>query len=321
MTMFETRALELHASAHIWNPKVTAQVLRFMEDHKLTTLVLHEVEILERLVYPGLYFGSGPDDRNVSERYRSTYRTLYRYTPGRRSKPYLFMENVRWLLRRAKEKGIEVYLNNKELFFPDVILEFQPQLIKDGVLCATDPFWQEFLSVKYRELYEDLPDLAGTITAPGTGESKLAISGNRCTCERCRTTTPAQWYTDVIRAIHEPTKAAGKKLVVRDFVFDKTSHDALAAAFQALPADIAVCLKNTPHDYYPTFPDNTRIGDVGEREQWVEFDAMGQYFGWGIAPAILIEDTRRRYAYAAERGATGILVRVDWESLDAHPTC
>lgn len=316
--MFETRALEFHASAHIWNPKVTGEVLRFMKVNSMNTLILHEVQILERLVYPGKYFGSTDADTNVSERYRSTYRSLYKYTPGRRSKPYLFMENIRWLLRRAAEAGIDVYLNNKELFFPDVILEFQPQLRKNSVLCPTEPFWLEFLSTKYKELYQDLPGLAGTITAPGTGESKLSVSGNRCTCDRCASTSASQWYTDVVRAIHEPTAAAGKKLVVRDFVFDKAEHDSLASAFTGLPEDIAVCLKNTPHDYYPSFPDNARIGDVGTREQWVEFDAMGQYFGWGIAPAIVIDDTRHRYRYAVDRGVTGILVRVDWEALDAH---
>ncbi|TDD95405.1 hypothetical protein [Jiangella asiatica] len=315
---FQTRALELHASAHIWSPKTLSRVLRFMADNALDTLSLHEVGILERLVYPGRYFGAAESDANISERYRSAYRTLYRYTPGRRSKPYLFMETIRWLLRRAEELGIEVYLNNKELFFPDIVVELHPQVLENGVLCPTDPFWLEFLTTKYRELYEDLPGLAGTITAPGTGESRLAISGNRCPCDRCAATTASEWYSAVIRAIHEPTAAAGKTLVLRDFVFGRAEQDALATAWADLPADIVICLKNTPHDYYPTFPDNARIGAVAGRRQWVEFDAMGQYFGWGVAPAILIEETRRRYRYAADRGATGVLVRVDWESLDGH---
>lgn len=312
------RALELHASSHIWNPKITERVLDFMVERDLTTLILHEVRILEQLVYPGRYFGATDKDRNIYERYRASYEMLYKYTPGRRSKPYEYLEQIKWLLRRAAERNIEVYLNNKELFFHEVILELQPQLTKDGVLCPTEPFWFEFLRDKYEELYEDLPDLTGTITAPGTGESRLSISGNRCTCDRCQSTDPSQWYLDVLNAIHEPTAAAGRKFVVRDFVFDKATQDQLVAAFAKLPGDIAVCFKNTPHDYYPTFPDNERIGQARDREQWVEFDVMGQYFGWGIAPAILIDDSRKRFAYAAERGVTGILIRVDWEALEGH---
>src|SRR5690606_14605278 len=48
------------------------------------------------------------------------------------------------------------------------------------------------------------------------------------------------------------------------------------------------------------------------------FDTMGQYFGWGVAPAIIVDDYRRRLDYAEERGASGVIFRTDWESLDGH---
>ena len=167
-------------------------------------------------------------------------------------------------------------------------------------------------------MYEDLPGLAGIITAPGTGESRLAISSNRCRCEVCRDGNAADWYTRLILAMHAPIAAAGGQLAVRDFVFDRAAQDALVAAMRALPADVIVSFKNTPHDYYPTFPDNPRLGDVGERPQWVEIDCMGQYFGWGIAPAIMLDDMRRRLTHAAASGADGAIFRTDWESLDGH---
>ena len=158
---------------------------------------------------------------------------------------------------------------------------------------------------KYTELFQDLPELAGIITAPGTGESRLAISSNRCRCELCRATTPTQWYTRLVAgdAQADPrgrAAARGARLRVRP----RRRTRSWPRRSERLPTDIIVSLKNTPHDYYPTFPDNPRLGKVGPHRQWLEYDCMGQYFGWGIAPAIMIEDIRRRLDHAARRTAS-----------------
>jgi hypothetical protein len=118
--------------------------------------------------------------------------------------------------------------------------------------------------------------------------------------------------------MYEPIKAAGKTLVVRDFVFDKKTQAEIATVMEELPEDVIVCLKNTPHDYYPTFPDNHRIGNVGNHRQWVEFEVMAQYYGWGIAPSHMVDDTRYRLGHAEKHDVEGVLVRTDWEALEAH---
>jgi len=318
--MFETRALELNGRENVWRPDRVLAVLDHMVTTGLNTLVLNDIAIAERLVYPGRYFGATPEDTNVHARYAKAFRNLYAYMPGGRSRRYKDVEYLRWVIRRADERGIDVYLNNKEIFFPDAILELHPELQKDGVVCPTDPFWGEFLEVKYTELFEDLPGLKGMITSPATGESRVSIAHNHCTCERCANTVPSDWYEWVITSIHRPVSAAGKLLVVRDFVFDRKTQDDLAAAWAALPTEIVVCLKNTPHDYYPPFPHNPRITADQGRPQWVEFDAMGQYFGWGIAPAIIIDDFRDRLRFAERNAVTGVLCRVDWEAQHGH-TC
>jgi hypothetical protein len=89
---------------------------------------------------------------------------------------------------------------------------------------------------------------------------------------------------------------------------------------EELPEDVIICLKNTPHDYYPTFPDNLRIGNVGQHRQWIEYDVMAQYYGWGIGPAHMVDDLRARLGYALENGAEGVLIRTDWEALQSHTT-
>ncbi|TBL80600.1 hypothetical protein [Paenibacillus thalictri] len=318
MTEFKTRALEIH-SQHAWNYNWIMKALRFMKAHHLNTLVLHRNDFIDLIVYPGKYFGASREKYNtIFERYQEIFRVLYKYTPTRRSGPYQRRAFLKRVIEMARREGIEVFIENKELYFPEIILEFYPDLVKDGKICASDPFWWEFTRIKYQEFFEEFPEISGIITAPATGESKVSITSNRCTCERCRNTTRQDWFRNLAMAMYEPLQAAGKKLVIRDFVFDAKAHHDIAAAMEQLPQDIAFALKNTPHDFYPTFPDNPRIGKVGEHEQWIEFDSMGQYFGWGIGPAIMVDDYRRRMKLAKENGAAGVIVRTDWESLDGH---
>ena len=314
---FRFRALEMH-SRFVWDYDRVRRSLDFIHAQGMNALILHRNDIVDRIVWPGRYFGAREEDRNIFERYGHTFRTLYRYTPTRRSGPYHRREYLRRIVELAARQGVEVWFQNKELFFHEVFLELQPQLTKDGALCPSEPFWFEFVEQKYTELFQELPGLAGVVTAPGTGESRLSITANRCHCALCAQMTPREWYSRLVGAMHRPIAAAGRSLMVRDFVFSKQAQEELAAAFKEMPADIGVSLKNTPHDYYPSFPDNPRIGRVGARRQWVEFDCMGQYFGWGIAPAVLIEDWRARMGRAVAAEVEGAVFRTDWESLDSH---
>lgn len=318
MSDFQVRALEIH-SLHAWNFEWVKKAIRFIKAHDMNTLVLHRNDFVDLIVYPSKYFGGKRDTyKNIFERYQDIYLSLYKHTPTRRSGPYQRRAYVKRVLEEARREGIEVYIENKELYFPDIIVEFFPQLLKDGKVCPSEPFWWEFMRTKYTEFFEEFPGIAGIITAPATSESRASISRNRCACDQCRNTTPQDWYKNLLTAMYEPIRAAGKKLIVRDFVFDSNAHHEIASTMEQLPEDVAMALKNTPHDFYPTFPENARIGQVGNREQWIEFDTMGQYFGWGISPAALVDDYRRRLKSAKQKGATGVIVRTDWESLDGH---
>jgi hypothetical protein len=318
MPSFEVRALEIH-SQYAWDYEWVTKALRFMQARGLNTLVLHRNDLVDLVVYPGQYFGaSRAKYASIFERYQDIFRQLYRYTPTRRSGPFQRRAYLKRVLQMAARAGIQVYVENKELYFPDIILEFHPELVKDGKICANEPFWWEFTKVKYTEFFEEFPEVAGIIVAPATGESRVSIASNRCTCELCRNTTRQDWFRRLALSMHEPIHAAGRKLVIRDFVFDAKTHADIAAAMVELPADVIISLKSTPHDFYPTFPDNPRIGHIAGHEQWVEYDAMGQYFGWGIGIAAITEDYRRRLTLARAQGVSGVIVRTDWESLDGH---
>src|SRR3546814_9077768 len=90
--------------------------------------------------------------------------------------------------------------------------------------------------------------------------SDVCSSDLRCTCEICRRTPAEDWYRRLLSTMYGPIHAAGKTMVVRDFVFDLNTQTEIATVMEELPEDVIIALKNTPHDYYPTFPHNPRIG-------------------------------------------------------------
>jgi hypothetical protein len=185
-----------------------------------------------------------------------------------------------------------------------------------GAICPTKPFWWDFLKAKYSELCDVLPDLGGVIVSPGTRESKVSITANQCSCENCANLSPLEWYTTLIRAMYEPLEARGRTLVVRDFAFTKADQELVMNACSRVSDKIVAGLKNTPHDFYPTFPNNPRIGQMGRHAQWIEFDTWGQFYGLGLLPCGVAEDIQKRLTYCAANGASGAWFRTDieWES-------
>jgi PAS domain-containing protein len=315
---FRVRALEIHSS-YVWDFDWITKALEFVHTHGMTALVLHRNDIVDRVTSPiSTSSGDHPRHRNIFTQYQYEYRAIYEHAPVDRSGTYNRRDYLKRIVDLARRWDIDVFLENKELHFADVVLRLNPQLRKDGVVCPNEPFWWTFIHDKYANLLADIPGIAGIITAPATRESRLSIAESCCQCELCRNSTPQHWFKSLIEAMHGPIRSHGKLLAIRDFVLDQHSQTQFVDVLTALPGDIVVSFKNTPHDYYPTFPDNPRLGLVGQRRQWIEYDVMGQYFGWGVAPSAMVDDLRRRLSHGLDRGVEGVVLRTDWESLDAH---
>lgn len=112
-----------------------------------------------------------------------------------------------------------------------------------------------------------------------------------------------------------PLAAAGMIFAVRDFSYTRGTQGAVLSAAGRVSSDIVISLKNTPHDFYPTFPDNPRIGHVGPHPQWVEFDTWGQFFGLGVFPSIVLDDMRTRFRHCRGNRVAGVIARTDWEVI------
>ena len=297
---YQDRILEIHGP-NMFNMFHVDRAINFAKDHGLNGLIFHCNELLDKLVLPYKYF-----DKDLS---------LARW-PVREATVQNNRYYMHGVLAKCKEAGLNFFAEVKELYYPPEILELYPFLRKEnGAVCPTEPFWWEFLEEKVREICEQLPDIAGIVASPGTRESMISLAANGCKCERCRNYNMDQWYRELITAMYKPLAAAGKRLVIRDFSYTADHQYAMVDAARTVSPDITMALKKCPHDYYPTFPDNPAVGNCGEMRQWIEYDTWGQYFGLGVLPCSIAEDMQGRMQRYLAKGASGVMLRTDWEII------
>lgn len=297
---FSTRGLEFHGD-RMWSWNWVLKALNFMEANDMNLLVFHQIDLIDQLVVPHEYFSAEDMWKSWPVRYHSIDSNRH---------------YIRQVIRQARRRNIKFCLEVKEITFHESILEVAPQVLgRNGRVCPTDPFWFQFLGKKMKELLHVVPEIDGVIVSPATRETKVSIASRQCDCERCLAADATDWYAMLLSTMFEPLDEAEKKLVVRDFSYTRKEQGAVLEAAAAVSPKIVVSLKNTPHDYYPTFPHNPKIGAVGNHPQWVEFDAWGQFFGLGVFPSLVADDYRHRFIHCAREGAEGVIVRIDWEGI------
>lgn len=301
MSRLTFRGFEM-CNNHMWKWETVSRTLDFMEKFHMNALIFHQFDLLDQVILPEKYFSE---------------EEMWAYWPIRYCAMGTNGHYINKVIREAKERGIRFYFEVKEIWYPEALLDKHPGLRKkSGHICPTEPFWFQFLEDKVRELTRRFPDMAGVIVSPATRESKVTISANQCHCERCAQTAQEDWYYRYLKAVYEPLKAAGKEMVVRDFAYSTGAQSAVLEATKRCGGDIVMALKNVPHDFWPTFPDNPAIPSYQDREIWIEYDAWGQYCGVGLFPCGLVEDMRRRFANCGKYGCSGMWARTDWELLD-----
>lgn len=302
---YKDRLLEIHGY-NMWNMFHVDRAVEFARKYKMTGIIFHCNDLVDRMVFPEKYFSKDE---------------LLSYNPVRNSITKSYRYYLKSVLDKCEKAGLEFYAEVKEIYFTYDLLTKYPELRKsNGQLCATDPFWWQYLEDKYDEFFELFPGVAGISVSPGTRESMVSFAANRCDCERCRSYDVDQWYHNLLEAMHNSTSKAGKRLVVRDFSYTKKHQFAMVEAASGVGDDISMSMKMVPHDYYPVFPDNPAIGNTGKLGQWVEYDAWGQFFALGVFPCSVSEDMQGRMLRYYEKGVTGITLRTDWENMAQSST-
>ena len=304
MRNIELRAYEIH-SPRMWQQSQIDMAFQFIEDHNLNALVLHENALVEEIIFPDKYFSN---------------EIMWQRWPVRRQGLLYRRDYMQKVARDAKKRGVALFYETKEIYFDMTLLEMHPEVRNmDGSICPSHPFWKEFLRSKMEELMDRVPELSGLIVSLGTQESLVSFAANRCHCERCQASNELEWYTAMLEAIYEPLKKRGKMLMARDFSSNAARQDMLIEACRRVSDEIVVSLKIQPHDYWPTFPNNPRIGKTGGLRNYIEFDVWGQFFGSGAFPTGQVEDIRQRLEYCYEKGVWGVAFRTDWELMtEAH---
>jgi hypothetical protein len=297
---FSIRAFE-YSGMGLWQWKSIDRALAAMDQLGFTTLILHQSDLPDYVVRHKAYFS---DDFMAAR------------NPTRWAVTHTGRNFIREVVRRAAKAKLQVFLSSNEIGFADGLVELHPELLEEGsVVCPTHPFWWDFERAKFAEVISEIPGLGGFVVSPASRDGKVSFAVRNCTCERCRSYDPATWYANLIRSIHEPVATAGQRLVVRDYAYTREEQNHVVDACSRVSPDVIVSLRNTPHDYYPAFPDNPRIGQSGGQPQWVEFDAMGKFAGSGVFPCSLVEDMQRRIEHARRNGVTGVSFRADIETV------
>jgi hypothetical protein len=300
--MMNFRGIEFCGKTFWYYDKVE-YALDLIRDYNMSALVIHETDFMTEFIYPS----------DILDPYAP-----WDGAPVRRGENAL-QNNIyyfRDLLKRAARKGVDVWVEVKELTFPDEIIEKRPDLMKDGVFCPTHPFWAELMYAKYKDLTEWYPGIKGVIISAGSPEGRTALSQKKCKCERCASTELSDWYLTILNPIYRALTPKGVKLAVREFSYTRNHQIAITDAMNRMPKDVIYCIKVTAHDFYPTFPDNTLIAEINDRPKWIEYDTMGQFYGWGVIPCPMFKDIGARFEHALKNNVDGAVLRVEWERIN-----
>ena len=61
----QVRSIEIHDTLTIWNPDKIRKITDFMVRHNMNTLIFHENDIVDKVVYHSLLFTEGQKDKNI----------------------------------------------------------------------------------------------------------------------------------------------------------------------------------------------------------------------------------------------------------------
>ncbi len=187
------------------------------------------------------------------------------------------LEKANILIKHAHSKGIrEVVLWDRSLYN----LDYYPDQFKTGPNGTIDldntSFW-EWLKDDYREMLDLVPDIQGLIlTFIETGarvedQYSLKLKSNQ------------EKLAAVVNAVASVVIGErGLNLYARTFAYTHEEFENIIGAIELFEnPEIRLMMKETPHDFFLTHPNDFFAGTI-KRPTIIEFDAAGEYNGQGI---------------------------------------
>ena len=116
MEKFTHSLIEIHSN-YAWDAEKTLRAMDFAVANGMTGVSFHRNDFIDQLLFPSNYIApmSRNEYSNISEIYDELYRKMYKYDPTRRDVPYKKGLYFRYILREAAKRGLEVYIENKEI--------------------------------------------------------------------------------------------------------------------------------------------------------------------------------------------------------------
>lgn len=145
-----------------------------------------------------------------------------------------------------------------------------------GTIDLDDPAFWAWLKQDYREMLDRVPNVDGVVLT-------FIETGARAERQQSRTmTTPQEKLAAVVNAVADVV--IGERhlnLYARTFSYTHEEYRAIIGAIDRFHPGVRLLMKETPHDFFLTHPNDFFAGTIA-RPTVIEFDAAGEFNGQGI---------------------------------------
>jgi len=209
-------------------------------------------------------------------------------------------KDVAELIARAHKHDIEMMIWTHEM--QNVPSDY---MVGGRVDLSSRRTW-DYVSLKYEELFELLPDLDGIVLT--LTETRIRIDDDN---EVISQRPPARRLARMISMINDICRKHNARLIVRTFTWVPRTMLWLTGAMHEVPDDVAVMTKESWGDWYQYSPPNQYLGLFGRHQQIMEVDCWGEYAGQTNIPWVSADFIKSRLDYAHDLGLAGAIARVD----------
>lgn len=198
---------------------------------------------------------------------------------------------VNTLIDKAHQEGInEVLLWDHCLYS----LDYYPDRFKvkeNGLLDFDNPAFWNWLKEDYRQMLRQVKNADGLVlTFIETGAYAEKQHSDKMK-------TAAEKLAAVVNAVADVVIGEfNKKLYIRTFAYSEREYENILGCINRLNRDdIILMMKETPHDFFLTHPNNKYIGKIN-KPTIVEFDTGNEYNGQGVIANTWPEYVMKRWA-------------------------
>lgn len=216
----------------------------------------------------------------------------------------------------GRSLGLEVVFHCNQFFFPDeVYTALGDRMHGTAKVCPGKDIVWCLLRGKITEFFRLFPAITGLqLTTSETQVSPLA-----CQCSDCSGMDTGERYARMVHEAWEVCRELGKSLQIRTWgaMSDASKPDEYARMTSLVPEEVTVSTKITMGDFHLSDPPSNLIGK-GHREQVIEFDCWGEYFGWNQFPCYMGDQFSERFKICADQGIKQVAARLNWDPPVNH---